>query len=72
MEQIQIIWEMTRDWDSNWEIWKSGKFGELETKTMEETANGMYKKLHKMSRELKVNTRVFEHVFYNLIMYLTL
>ena len=47
---------MTRDWESNWDIWKSGKFSELETKTMEETANAMYKKLHKMSRELKVST----------------
>ena len=46
---------MTRDWESNWDIWKSGKFSELETKTMEETANAMYKKLHKMSRELKVS-----------------
>ena len=48
---------MTRDWESNWDIWKSGKFSELETKTMEETANTMYKKLHKMSRELKVSIR---------------
>ena len=53
MEQLQIIWEMTRDWDDLWETWKSGKFVNLVTKDMEETSNDMYRKLHRMGRELK-------------------
>ena len=55
MEQLQTIWEMTRDWDDLWEEWKSGKFVNLITKDMEETSNDMYRKLHRMGRELKVN-----------------
>ena len=54
LELIETIWSLTKDWEGNWEEWKSGNFTDLQTKDMEETSNTIYKKLHKMSRELKV------------------
>ncbi len=54
MEQIETIWELTKDWEGHWAEWKSGMFTKLETKDMEESCNAIFKKLNKMSKELKV------------------
>ncbi len=54
MEQIETIWELTKDWEGHWAEWKSGMFTKLETKDMEEACNAIFKKLNKMSKELKV------------------
>ena len=59
MEQIETIWEITKDWESHWAEWKSGKFADMQTKDMEETSNMMYKKLGKMSRDLKVRIKKY-------------
>ena len=55
LEQIQVIWELTKDWEEHWAQWKAGQFSALDTKPMEELANSTYKKLLKMSKELKVS-----------------
>jgi hypothetical protein len=54
VEQIEIIWTLTSEWEQHWSIWKTGKFIELKTEEMEELSTTIGKKLHKMSRELKV------------------
>ena len=54
LEQIETVWEITKDWEAHWDNWKNGRFSELQTKEMEELSNANFKKLNKMSRELKV------------------
>ena len=58
-----MIWELTKDWEEHWADWKAGQFVALDTKPMEELANSSYKKLHKMSRELKVSlhSKCYKH-----------
>ena len=50
-----MVWEITKDWEGHWDTWKSGQFTELQTKDMEELSNTNFKKLSKLSRELKVS-----------------
>ena len=45
---------LTGEWEVNWEKWKSGRFVDLRTKEMEDVSTNIWKKLFKMSRELKV------------------
>ncbi|XP_056156824.1 dynein axonemal heavy chain 2 [Lampris incognitus] len=53
LNYLQQVWEITKEWDSNWIKWKTGQFATLQTETMESTTQAMFKKLHKLSRELK-------------------
>lgn len=41
-----------------WAEWKIGQFENLVTTEMEMTAQGLYKKLNKLSRELKVGNQI--------------
>ena len=65
LEQIETIWTQTKDWEEHWADWKTGKFTELQTKEMEELSNNIYKKLHKMSRELKVRVAKYTVVIFS-------
>ncbi|KAM9335593.1 LOW QUALITY PROTEIN: dynein axonemal heavy chain 2 [Symphorus nematophorus] len=53
IDHLQQVWEITQDWNANWNIWKVGQFATLRTESMESTAQDMFKKLHKLQRELK-------------------
>ncbi|XP_040887758.1 dynein heavy chain 2, axonemal [Toxotes jaculatrix] len=53
IDHLQQVWEITQEWNANWTIWKVGQFATLRTENMESTAQDMYKKLHKLKRELK-------------------
>ncbi|XP_070785989.1 dynein axonemal heavy chain 2 [Enoplosus armatus] len=53
IDHLQQVWEITQEWNANWEIWKVGQFATLQTESMESTAQDMFKKLHKLQRELK-------------------
>ncbi|XP_064639639.1 dynein axonemal heavy chain 2-like isoform X2 [Lineus longissimus] len=53
LEYIETIWNITKDWENNWGDWKVGKFTELQTEEMETQSQALYKKLNKLSRELK-------------------
>ncbi|XP_027143976.1 dynein heavy chain 2, axonemal isoform X2 [Larimichthys crocea] len=53
IDYLQQVWEITQDWNANWNIWKVGQFATLQTESMESTAQDMFKKLHKLQRELK-------------------
>ncbi len=54
MEQIETIWELTKDWEIHWADWKTGKFTELHTEDMADLSNNIFKKLYKLAKELKV------------------
>lgn len=54
LDHLQQVWEISQQWDSHWDEWKAGQFCSLQTEHMENTAQIMFKKLHKLSRELKV------------------
>lgn len=54
LDYVQQVWEITQQWDAHWDEWKAGQFVTLQTESMENTAQAMFKKLHKLSRELKV------------------
>lgn len=43
-----------RDWNTQWDIWKTGKFATLQTEDMEGTTQETFKKIQKLQRDLKV------------------
>ncbi|XP_044040597.1 dynein axonemal heavy chain 2-like isoform X2 [Siniperca chuatsi] len=53
IDHLQQVWEITQEWNANWNVWKVGQFATLRTESMESTAQDMFKKLHKLQRELK-------------------
>ncbi|XP_071375886.1 dynein axonemal heavy chain 2, partial [Centroberyx affinis] len=53
LDYLQQVWGITREWNANWDTWKAGQFATLQTESMENTAQAMFKKLHKLSRDLK-------------------
>ncbi|XP_040202767.1 dynein heavy chain 2, axonemal [Rana temporaria] len=53
LDALQLVWEATKEWEQNWGDWKSGRFLTLQTEIMENTAQGLFKRLSKLSRELK-------------------
>ncbi|XP_042367999.1 dynein axonemal heavy chain 2 [Plectropomus leopardus] len=53
IDHLQQVWEITQEWNANWDIWKVGQFATLRTESMESTAQELFKKLHKLQRELK-------------------
>ena len=55
LEQIEMVWMMSSEWDDHWNTWKSGRFIDVETGDMEDISTTLFKKLQKMSRELKVS-----------------
>ena len=55
VDYIDQVWDLTQEWESLWATWKVGLFKELVTNEMEVTAQGLYKKLNRLSRELKVS-----------------
>ncbi|KAF6017599.1 hypothetical protein EB796_024080 [Bugula neritina] len=53
LDYIEQIWQLTLEWEGNWDSWKVGKFVELQTSEMENASVTAYKKLAKLARELK-------------------
>ncbi|XP_053341025.1 dynein axonemal heavy chain 2 [Clarias gariepinus] len=53
LDDLQQVWEMAQQWETHWNEWKSEQFATLQTDNMEVTAQTMFKKLHKLSRDLK-------------------
>ncbi|XP_073510575.1 dynein axonemal heavy chain 2 isoform X2 [Phyllobates terribilis] len=53
LDSLQLVWEATKEWEQNWGEWKSGRFLTLQTEVMENTAQGLYRRLVRLSRELK-------------------
>ncbi|KAM4612372.1 dynein axonemal heavy chain 2 [Polymixia lowei] len=53
LDHLQQVWELMQQWNANWTEWKASQFVTLQTDSMENTAQAMLKKLHKLSREVK-------------------
>ncbi|XP_043933259.1 dynein axonemal heavy chain 2 [Protopterus annectens] len=53
LEYLQQAWEITKEWEGYWNNWKAGRFETLQTDVMETTAQSLFKKLNKLSREVK-------------------
>uniref|UniRef100_H2ZI79 Dynein axonemal heavy chain 2 n=1 Tax=Ciona savignyi TaxID=51511 RepID=H2ZI79_CIOSA len=53
LDHIDQVWDLTKNWETMWDEWKVGQFKDLITTEMEMTAQGLYKKLNKLSREVK-------------------
>ncbi|CAL1538804.1 unnamed protein product [Lymnaea stagnalis] len=53
LENLKAVWDLTKDWETNWDNWKSGNFTELETSEMENVSVNLFKQLAKYSRALK-------------------
>lgn len=58
LDYLQQVWEITKEWEDHWNEWKTGSFKTLQTEVMETTAYGLFRKLNKLSRELKVRERL--------------
>lgn len=55
-ELLQQVWEITQEWNANWDIWKVAQLSTLQTESMGSTAQDLLKKLQKLQRELKVSS----------------
>nr|XP_046242172.1 dynein axonemal heavy chain 2 isoform X2 [Scatophagus argus] len=53
IDDLQQVWEITQKWNVKWNSWKVGQFATLETDTMENVTQDMFKKIQKLHRELK-------------------
>ncbi|KAJ8389320.1 hypothetical protein AAFF_G00121850 [Aldrovandia affinis] len=53
LEYLQQVWQIRHEWEGHWEEWKVGQLAALQTESMESTAQLLFKRLHKLSRELK-------------------
>ncbi|XP_024940642.1 dynein heavy chain 2, axonemal [Cephus cinctus] len=50
---IDLVWQLTDEWDEAWERYKTGNFWRIEMEDMDATANVLFRKLNRLSRELK-------------------
>ncbi|XP_077169770.1 dynein axonemal heavy chain 2 isoform X1 [Paroedura picta] len=53
LDYLQQVWEITKEWEVHWSEWKTGSFKTLQTEVMETTAFMLYRRLNKLSKELK-------------------
>uniref|UniRef100_A0A8C2ZK56 Dynein axonemal heavy chain 2 n=1 Tax=Cyclopterus lumpus TaxID=8103 RepID=A0A8C2ZK56_CYCLU len=53
IDHLRQVWEITQEWNANWNIWKVGQLPTLQTESMGLTAQDLLNKLHKLQRELK-------------------
>lgn len=53
LETLELVWTLTDEWDKAWESYRSGEFWKIETEEMEATAQTLFRKLTRLSRELK-------------------
>ena len=71
IEALEQVWVVAKGWDNGYNVWKDSVFKTLETRDMDDHAQSQFKKLTKMSRELRVIFMIvgswifFNNVFYN-------
>uniref|UniRef100_A0A8P0SL08 Dynein axonemal heavy chain 2 n=1 Tax=Canis lupus familiaris TaxID=9615 RepID=A0A8P0SL08_CANLF len=53
LDALQQVWEITRDWEENWNQWKIGQFLTLQTEAMETMAHGLFRRLTRLAKEYK-------------------
>ncbi|XP_011862155.1 PREDICTED: dynein heavy chain 2, axonemal [Vollenhovia emeryi] len=50
---IELVWQLTGEWNDAWERYKTGNFWTIELEEMDTTANLLLRKLTKLGKELK-------------------
>ncbi len=55
IEAIHQVWLLVKDWETNYNEWKLKVFKTLETQEMDDYAGQQFKKLTKLSKDLRVN-----------------
>ncbi|XP_044753245.1 dynein axonemal heavy chain 2 [Coccinella septempunctata] len=50
---LELVWQLADEWETAWEKYRDGIFWEIETEEMEEKAQTLFRKLTRLSRELK-------------------
>ncbi|KAG5316465.1 DYH2 protein, partial [Acromyrmex insinuator] len=50
---IELVWQLTNEWNDAWERYKTGNFWTIDLEEMDTTANILLRKLTKLYRELK-------------------
>ncbi|KAM8760834.1 dynein axonemal heavy chain 2-like [Acanthopagrus schlegelii] len=53
IDHLQQVWEITQNWNANWDVWKGGQFATLQTEGMERAVQDMFKKIVELHRDLK-------------------
>nr|XP_034179953.1 dynein heavy chain 2, axonemal [Osmia lignaria] len=62
LEAIELVWEVTNEWNMAWDKYRTDNFWEIDMDEMENTANVLFRKLNRLSRELKdKNWEILEH-----------
>lgn len=62
MATLEYVWQLTDEWDKAWEKFKGGAFWTIQTDEMEITAQTLFRKLTRLSRELK--DKKYFHFFF--------
>ncbi|KAB1265174.1 Dynein heavy chain 2; axonemal, partial [Camelus dromedarius] len=63
LDALQQVWEITRDWEENWNQWKTGWFLTLQTEAMETMAHGLFRRLTRLAKEYKDrNWEIIENI----------
>lgn len=57
MDYLQQVWEIAQQWEALWDEWKGGQLASLQAEVMDNTGQNMFKRLHKLSREIKASQR---------------
>ncbi|XP_078053365.1 dynein heavy chain 2, axonemal kl-2 [Augochlora pura] len=59
---IELVWQLTSEWQEAWERYRTENFWMIEMEEMDNTANVLFRKLNRLSRELKEkNWEIIEH-----------
>ena len=67
---MEQVWALAKEWNDNYNGWKSSVFKTLETKDMDDMAQVQFKKITKFSKELRVSYLICKNEFYYLSVYL--
>ncbi len=61
LDFLEQIWNVTIEWNAQWESWKSGLFGELSVEELDNVAGNFMKRVGKLGRDIK-KWRVWENM----------
>lgn len=50
---MESIWKLVDEWETAWEKYKTGEFWDIQTAEIEETAQTLFRKLTRLSKEYK-------------------
>lgn len=65
---IELVWQLTDEWNDAWERYKTGNFWTIELEEMDTTANLLHRKFTKLSKELRErNWDIVEHTRCDLV-----